>query len=236
MLFQVFSSKLEDICKILQKNNDYIQSLIENYKKLQTIIHYNQKRDIKALEETISLNKSQIFNSLIAIDTPKNGNCFFQSVSYALCRTFDNYDDIKLLCIYEIWKNVEFFQSQVAWNFIETNDSGVLGLIRLIAKEYEYGNEGALYALSIALQKEIIWIQNTFQDTDRSELEATKIIPLHKPTNDCRPDNPLILFLSNPGESDAHYSTVMHKRNSNLRWNEQHMNVIDLNTMSLFPI
>lgn len=180
---------------------DYISQIIEvhladfNNMRSEILIprSFLYDPEIDIVDEFVESNLEELNNKLKIIRTTGDGNCMYRAISYCLCCTENYYIYLKLICVQTILEHANTFKNLIDQKIIE-HDS-FKKLIQACAEDGIYGNEGSLYALSLALRNKITIICT--RTTNRDHL--LDIVPFNEDYS-----APIIIYLS-----DAHYSAVL---------------------------
>jgi hypothetical protein len=152
-----------------------------------------------------------------------NGNCLFNAISYLLHGTEKYSADLRLLAIYAIYNDLEIFNTLIQIHAIDIQNSDnfkLQTLIKSIATNYEWGNEGALMALSIALKRKIISVNQLADSKSKNFTNGYAPIFL-------RHLRPICLLLTDPGGGAAHYSAMCPKTQTITNYQFDIMNLAD---------
>lgn len=153
---------------------------------------YNPKIDI--IDKHIEINLGELNNKLKIIRITGDGNCMYRAISYCLSRSEEYYIHLKLICIQTIMDHKTIFKNLIEQKIIEHDT--LKQLILNCAEDRIYGNEGSLYALSLALKNTITII---CKRTRGNRDHILDIVPFNADYT-----APIIIYLS-----DAHYSAVV---------------------------
>ncbi|CAF4797915.1 unnamed protein product [Pieris macdunnoughi] len=158
----VESTSFSTITEICRKNEKFITVLCSYMKsKLDTIPYITTDTDKNPLGGKRNRFPKFVLDNFQIDNVGDDGNCFFRAMAEILLRDEHKYPEIKLFVINFVLQNKENFEVYIKSRIVEVNfenrDDTALDnpemddLIRMIATERVWGNEGSLIAISHAL-------------------------------------------------------------------------------------
>lgn len=182
----------DDFCK------DYIKNQFKTYDRCceVTCQHFNNLPPIIFDPARDTLFSEQIIENFREIPITGNGDCQFNSISYALTGSEGFAGDLRVLAIRSIIDNETFFSCMSASGFLESET--LPNLLCICCQNGEWGNQDTLFALSLILQRCIYFIEK-FEASYRTYVVTPYVISA----------SPIILRLHNAGSGNAHYNVML---------------------------
>ena len=147
---------INEISNILSVNSVLIQQIISFIRGIRLLYTYNNDKLDSGFDDV--LRSSNLVNGFYARSTLGDGNCFYRSVSYLLFGTEDNYQIIKLCCIY-ILKEYDFFfenESKKICHEFSYKDNFIQ-----VCQENKWADEIVFAAAAIFLNRSVVTITCT---------------------------------------------------------------------------
>lgn len=137
--------------EIITENNLFIKKMITFMRSIQNYPTFNSQKEDHMFYDVLKSNN--LLPRYHAKHTIGDGNCFYRSVSYLLFSSENNYDIVKLCCIFIIIEYESFFKDIIKQNGY---DFEYTTLIKNICRKNEWADEVTFIATSIMLNRTIL--------------------------------------------------------------------------------
>jgi OTU-like cysteine protease len=161
----------------------------------------------------IATNKNKKLEAILkeshnVIDITGDGNCLYNSLSFLLHGTELFASELRLLAILVIIEKREFFETMCE-QIIEFSNNiersyRLISLINDIATDGAHGNEGAIIAFCIGLERPIICVTPLSNQRSTNHVYGFEIGNIQNNAE----HRPLYILLSDAGRAGAHYDAL----------------------------
>lgn len=169
---RILKSEIKGLYYLIQNNsNKFIENQFDFYseslKKMTNILReikeytlYSNHKIDKNYSNILIINQMSLYE---AVETKKDGNCFYSSISRLLFDTEDEYFLVKILCLFVMFEYKKEFESLL---ITESYGINFDSLIKEHIKENSWANQLLILALSILMNRGV----NCYSIDDRTSL------------------------------------------------------------------
>jgi PIF1-like helicase/Helitron helicase-like domain at N-terminus/OTU-like cysteine protease/Helicase len=213
---------------IIAANRSYFDEIQCRHVNSEGVLYRTEFQNLTSKTKNNKL-ESEIQRTHNVINITGNGNCLYNSISFLLHGNESYASELRLLAILMIIEHRNVFDSLILSNAIDFRSEiteipeaqRLPSLILDIATDTVFGNEGAIAALCIGLERPIVCVMPFFNQRGENSIGGFKCL-VNNHSN-----RPFLIMLTSPGTRLAHYSAICQNPNSDMNRQFDLINLLD---------